>query len=129
MNCTPDHPRPHEPTTMDLSKVTWDKEPIQKRFYDALEGAFYECILPGHKGRPSWTIQYGYGRRSLPRTLLRLRLTLSWVEGTKVSQLTDQQVLQKILYYYRKYNPKDFNRRKYIIMDIEVKNPFKYLVP
>ena len=94
---------------MNPCAVTSDKS-ILERFYDALEASFYDCFTPGIKGRPAWTLDYHKARLDL--TLMRLRLTLSWVEGNKVNHYTDQQVVDLVLWYYEQHEPDRYTRRK-----------------
>ena len=111
---------------MNSAKTTTTVTSIREQFHAALEKPFYENILPGHKYRKVWTlISHEVG--GLGHTLMKLRLTLSWIEGNKVLHYTAQQLLQKILWYYHKYDPEDFIRRKNIIIDIDARTSIDHI--
>ena len=73
-------------------------------FYIELIKRFHEYVKPDRENNV-WRLQKpSYETKS--QMISKLKLTLSWVMGTKAQQLSAQQILREIVNRYKLYDPK-----------------------
>ena len=80
---------------------------INNKFQDSLERAVQKHLV-GNTTKRRWEL-----RPKKKSVLLKLRLVLSWVMGTRALKFTPKEVLYHIIEQYKRLNHDGFMEKKY----------------
>ena len=86
---------------------------ITKTFQDSLERAVRDHLVGNRSGEREnwhWTLRRG---KDGENPVKKLKLILSWVLGSRVLNMTSEEVLEHIIEEYKKYNYDGFLTVKY----------------
>ena len=84
-------------------------------FQSELKKVFWLYVKPGNRLEPKWKLRKVDGES---RCIMyhKIILVLSWVEDRSVLYLNEKDLLNKVLFWYKRLYPREYLKRKYVTM-------------
>ena len=84
-------------------------------FQSEIKKVFWLYVKPGNRSEPKWKLR-SLDRESRCIMYHKIILVLSWVEDRRVLYMNEKDLLDKVLFWYKRLYPAEYLKRKYVTM-------------